>query len=408
MRKLILALGLLASTAFSQSQTFTYSYSGLPLPIYPDDWNTVTVISLMVPRSLAISRVTASVTAQYSGVGDINLFLFSAAGTRSKLLERNCGGLQNINATFDDSAPTNFRDTCPSAATQGSYRGNEPLSNSVNENAFGLWRIAIENNGSDRTGTISGFSVTITGTPVGPPIIGPNTIVSAATLQGGPVAPGDQVALIGANLGPTEGMRANATTTLPTNLGGTSVTFDGTAAPLYYSSSGLVVVHAPIGLAPGAVSRIQVTSASGSSAAIPTAVAPSKPGILTYDAGGVGQARAFNQNGTLNGDGSVSGSAAAAPGSFISVYATGLGPLSPQVPTGSPAPMSPFSTATLPITANIAGRAATVSWAGAAPGQVGVYQVNILVPVGTPAGAARIVVSADGNPSQHGATVQIR
>jgi uncharacterized protein (TIGR03437 family) len=408
MRKLMLALGLLASTAFSQTQTFTYSYSGLPLPIYPDDWNTVTVITLLVPRSLAISRVTASVTAQYSGVGDINLFLFSAAGTRTKLLERNCGGLQNINATFDDSAATNFRDTCPSAATQGTYRGNEPLSNSVNENAFGFWRIAVENNGSDRSGTISGFSVTITGTPVGPPIIGPNTIVSAATMQGGPIAPGDQVALFGANLGPTEGIRANATTTLPTSLGGTSVTFDGAAAPIYYSSAGLVVVHAPVSLAAGSVSRIQVTSSSGSSGTVAMAVAPSKPGVLTYDTGGVGQARAFNQDGTLNGDGSTAGSTAATPGSFISVYTTGLGTVNPQLPTGAPAPASPLSTTTLPITANIAGRAATVSWAGAAPGQVGVYQVNILVPVGTPAGAARILVSADGNASQHGATVQIR
>ena len=41
-----------------------------------------------------------------SGVGDLNVYLYSADGTRTKLLERNCGGLLNIDTTFDDSATT--------------------------------------------------------------------------------------------------------------------------------------------------------------------------------------------------------------------------------------------------------------------------------------------------------------
>ena len=70
--------------------------------------------------------------------------------------------------------------------------------------------------------------------------------------------------------------------------------------------------------------------------------------------------------------------------------------------------LTTLSTTTLPVTASIGGRSATVQFAGAAPGQIGVYQVNILVPLGTPAGAARVVLSVDGNSSQLGATVQIR
>jgi len=38
--------------------------------------------------------VTASVQVQYSGVGDLNVYMWSPSGTRTKLLERNCGGLQ--------------------------------------------------------------------------------------------------------------------------------------------------------------------------------------------------------------------------------------------------------------------------------------------------------------------------
>jgi uncharacterized protein (TIGR03437 family) len=186
------------------------------------------------------------------------------------------------------------------------------------------------------------------------------------------------------------------------------VSFDGAAAPIYYSSSGLVVVQAPTGLSPGAITRIQATSTSGMSASVPMGVVQTKPGVLTNEAGGQGQAKAFNQDGTRNGDGTISGSVGAPPGTFVSLYATGLGPLTPPVVQGTPASMTQLSTTTLPVTANIGGRAAMVSWAGAAPGQIGVYQVNVLVPLGTPAGPARILVSVEGNSSQHGATVQVR
>ena len=228
-----------------------------------------------------------------------------------------------------------------------------------------------------------------------------------AGLQGGPIAPGDQVAVFGANLGPVEGVRASTSTALPTSLGGTTVSFAGASAPIFYSSSGLVIVQAPTSLTPGSTT-IQVNATNGQSASVPVPVVQTKPGVLTTDVSGTGQAKANNQDLSRNGDGTVSGSTAAAPGSTISVYATGLGPLTPPVAQGAPASLTTLSTTTLPVTANIGGRSATVQWAGAAPGQIGVYQVNIVVPLGTPAGAARVQLSVDGNSSQVNATVQIR
>lgn len=409
MRKSLLALAVIAPLAFGQSQTFTYSYSGLPIPIYPDDWNTVSVISLMVPRSIAVTKVTASVTVQHNGVGDLNVFLWSAAGTRTKLLERNCGGLVNINTTFDDSAPSLYKDTCPVEPGRGPFRGNEPLSNSVGQNAFGIWRIGIENNGSSRTGTLTGFTISITGTVLSPPVIGPNTIVSTADLDGGRIAPGDQVSIIGANLGPTDGIRADATKNLPLSLGPTSVTFDGVAAPIFYASDNLVQVQAPVALGPGSVTSIQVISSSGTSGAVSLPVVPAKPGILTYEAAGKGQAKALNQDGSVNGDGSITGSDhAASVGTVIQLFATGMGSLSPTIGQGTPAPSSPLSTVTLPVSAVIGGRPATVTFAGAAPGLIGVYQVNVQIPALAPSGAARLVLSIDGNDSQNGVTIQIR
>ena len=244
MRKSLFALLAFTPLAFAQT-TVTYSYNGLPIPIYPDDWDTVSVIRLLVPKSMTVTNVTASVQVQYSGVGDINLYLYSAAGTRTKLLERNCGSLVNIDATFDDSAPSKYADYCPATAG-GSFRGNEPLSNSNGENAYGYWRLAIENNGSSKTGSLTGFSITITGNTYGPPTINANTIVSASSFKGAAVAPGEQIGIFGTNLGPTPGVRAPAGN-LPTSLSGSAVMFDGVAAPLYYTSNNLVVAQVPVG-----------------------------------------------------------------------------------------------------------------------------------------------------------------
>src|SRR5512142_2339754 len=119
MRKLLPALMMFASLALCQTQTFTYTYSGLPLPIFPDDWNTSSIASILVPKSISVTKVTASVQVQYSGVGDLNLFLWSPSGTRTKLLERNCGGLQNIDTSFDDSASAMYHDVCPTEPGRG-------------------------------------------------------------------------------------------------------------------------------------------------------------------------------------------------------------------------------------------------------------------------------------------------
>jgi len=411
MRKTLLVLGMFAPMAFAQTQqTLTYTYSGLPIPIYPDDWNTISAISMFVPRSLSVSKVTVSLTVQYNGVGDLNLFFYSAGGTRTKLLERNCGSLANINTTFDDSAPATFNSACPQAGSGGPYRGNEPLSNSNGQNSFGYWRIAIENNGSNsKTGTLTGFSISITGTVLGPPVIGPNSIVSTSSFVNDVVVAGDQIDVIGANLGPSDGIRADATKTLPTTLGSTSVTVDGVAAPLFYASDSIVQAHLPTTLTAGSTTKIQVTASTGSSSVVTLPVVSAKPGVFTFEAEGPGQAKAINQDGSLNGDGTVTGSDKPAPaGSVIAVYATGLGPLNPPISAGTPASTSTLSRITLPITASIGGRSATVTFAGAAPGQIGVYQVNLVVPLSAPSGANRLVIAVDGYSSQNGVTVQVR
>lgn len=404
MRKLLLLTFVaFAPLAFAQTQTYTYTYSGVPLPVYPDDWDTVAVASILVPRSITITKVTVSVQVQFNNVADLNVYLLSAQGTRTRLLERNCSALVNIDTTFDDSAQSRYSEFCPAEAGRGPFRGNEPLANSNGQNAYGYWKLGVENNGSGLTGYLNSFSITITGTPSGPPVINTATIVSSSSFKGGGVAPGELLAIFGANLGAVGGQWAPANQNLPTSLGTTSVTFDNVAAPLYFASDRAVIVQAPTTLVPGASTSIKVTSSFGTSTTVSLPVVPAKPGVYTYESAGTGQARAINQDGSKNGP-----AAPAARGSVLSLWVSGLGPVDPPIPTGAIAPASPLSRATLDVTATIGYQPARVTYAGAAPGLVGVYQVNVVVPTGTVSGSNRLVLTAGGNSSQDLVSVEIR
>ena len=84
-------------------------------------------------------------------------------------------------------------------------------------------------------------------------------------------------------------------------------------------------------------------------------------------------------------------------GGAISIYCTGLGATDPTVPSGQPAPAGPPATVRTPVTVLIGGQSAAVSFAGLAPGFVGLYQVNAEVPAGvTPGGAVPVVLIQRG------------
>jgi len=74
------------------------------------------------------------------------------------------------------------------------------------------------------------------------------------------------------------------------------------------------------------------------------------------------------------------------PGDVAIVYCAGLGPVDPPVAAGTATPLTGLSNTTNPVTATMGGQAAQVLFAGLAPGFAGLYQVNVLVPTGIPAG----------------------
>ena len=131
------------------------------------------------------------------------------------------------------------------------------------------------------------------------------------------------------------------------------------------------------------------------------------PGLYTVGGAGGGQLQAQNADFSRNSSGL--GASAAARGSYVIVYANGLGPTNPPVATGQRTPVTPGSAATLPITASIGGQPAQVLYAGLAPGYVGLYQLNIAAPQNASTGdRVPLTITINGVPSQDNVTIAAR
>jgi hypothetical protein len=90
----------------------------------------------------------------------------------------------------------------------------------------------------------------------------------------------------------------------------------------------------------------------------------------------------------------VSASKPAVAGEILSVFATGLGPVTPGVDPGEPFPSTPLAIVNSPVEVTVNGKAAEVPSAVGFPGAVDGYQVNFRVPPDTAKGPASIQVSA--------------
>jgi uncharacterized protein (TIGR03437 family) len=99
----------------------------------------------------------------------------------------------------------------------------------------------------------------------------------------------------------------------------------------------------------------------------------------------------------------------AAPGSIVSIFATGEGQTTPggvdgRIATGA---NLPIPAAAVKVMMN--GENAEVLYAGAAPGAVaGLLQVNVRIPADTPSGDIPVVVQVGGAQSQADITVAVQ
>jgi uncharacterized protein (TIGR03437 family) len=233
--------------------------------------------------------------------------------------------------------------------------------------------------------TISGV---ITGSFDPTPAISPSGVISAGNYGGfSAIAPGTWIEIYGVNLATTlsqtwAGSDFNGTQA-PTGLGGTTVTVAGKLAYVDFVSPGQVNVQVPSGVPSGA-QPVVVTTAGGSSFAYTVNVNATQPGFLAPPVfilnGRQNVAAVFSNTLTFVLPVSVSGAltARARPGDNITLYGIGFGPVTPDISAGQVVQQQNALQSNLRIT--FGGVAANVTYAGLAPGYVGLYQFNVVVP----------------------------
>jgi uncharacterized protein (TIGR03437 family) len=196
----------------------------------------------------------------------------------------------------------------------------------------------------------------------------PVTVVNAASLLQGPVAPNEIVTIFGNGFDPAH----------------TLVTFDSVPAVVFYAGTGQLNVLVPASVKPNATTAIGVLANGLPVGAATMNTVPSVPAIFTVGTG-TGQAAALNEDGSLN-----SPANPAARGAVVVLYLTGDGL------GGSP------------VSVQIGSAAAELLYAGPAPGFFGSMQINARVPEGlVQNGSAAVVVTVGGASSQSGVTITV-
>jgi uncharacterized protein (TIGR03437 family) len=208
------------------------------------------------------------------------------------------------------------------------------------------------------------------------------------------VTPGELVTLYGENLAGE--LAVAAALPFPDTLGDSVRVFvNGKAAALYYASPGQIAAVMPWALS-GGVARIQVSHNGVLSNAVTMRIGTTSPGVLTQSQNGIGYGDVVRLDGTISNAGNP-----VAGGEVVSVYMSGLGAVNPMVSDGAAAPSGVLSQTVSTISAFIGGKAATVQFAGLAPGFAGLYQVNLTVPTGLTAGDNLLEIAGpDGDSAQ--------
>jgi uncharacterized protein (TIGR03437 family) len=221
---------------------------------------------------------------------------------------------------------------------------------------------------------------------------------SAGNSSTGQISPGAIIAIFGTGL--TDGRTMSAVSVpLPRNLAGATVLIHGVPSPLFYASATQISAQVPIEVAGTNLVNIQVRveSATGTFASVPRSayVGMVTPGIFTLNQNGRGPGvilrssdfsllcPAGRMDCTFN---------LATPAEVLAVYATGLGLVNGSLVSGE-ATNEALSTLHFP-SVTIGGVPARVLYSGSAPGFVGLYQINVIVPNHVPIDEeAELVVS---------------
>jgi uncharacterized protein (TIGR03437 family) len=214
-------------------------------------------------------------------------------------------------------------------------------------------------------------------------------------------APGGIVSVFGTQLAPATGVAD--TVPLPTILAGAWATINGIAAPLYFVSAKQMNIQIPYEVPANSTATLRIEN--GANVFFSFNVAATAPAIFTTNQQGTGQGEILDNASYLL----VDASHPATPGStYIQIYCMGLGAVTNQPADGAAALSSPLSWTSLTTPqVTIGGISVTPTFSGLAPGFVGLYQVNALVPAGVTAGSAVPVSISIGGVASNTVTIAV-
>jgi len=202
-----------------------------------------------------------------------------------------------------------------------------------------------------------------------------DSVVNGATFAPG-LAPGAVVSIFGAGLS-----GAGKTTTLD---------MDGAPMRILFATPFQINAEVPLDMAPG-VHSLRVQSLYGSFQQAVT-VAAVAPGIFLIGNPPLGAITDRNFN-------LVSPANPLPRGEPMVIYATGLGAVTQS---------GQFFRTNLPVTVNLNGTELPASFSGLAPGWIGLYQVNVTVPAGTPPGLGNPLTLKVGGQSSNSVMVALQ
>jgi uncharacterized protein (TIGR03437 family) len=237
------------------------------------------------------------------------------------------------------------------------------------------------------------------------PVPGVTAVVSAASFTSSAIAPGELISIFGNSIGPSVpvGLQMDSSGKVATSLAGLTVSFDGNPAPLLYAAAGQINAVVPFAVAGESTTLMRVSAPGGAAFTVTLPVATAAPAIFATNAAG--------QGAILNADLSVNAAGnPAARGSWIAIYATGTGVLSPAVADGTMVGATNLPLSVAPVAVSIGGQAATAGYQGAAPGLVaGVMQINAQVPASvTPGTAVPVTIGVGGTAGLNTVTMAVK
>ncbi|MFN0166441.1 MAG: BACON domain-containing protein [Bryobacteraceae bacterium] len=234
-------------------------------------------------------------------------------------------------------------------------------------------------------------------------------VVNSASFKGaGLIAPGSWVTVFGEGLATEIAERPDAP--FPEDLRGTRVVVNDQPMKLRYVSGNQVNALIPFGVESNAVQQIVVQRETTLSVPAEVTVAEVQPGIYSVNQGGTGQGHIYVSapDNPLAASETQPRARPVKAGEFLTIYCAGLGDVSnrPEPPESS-ARSEPLSRTLVTPVVTIGGVEAQVSFSGLAPGFVGLYQVNVQVPVEAPAGDSVPVVIRMKNLESNTVTIAV-